>query len=94
MTLEDIGDGNDALFCMTNLTGVNGSAIGDWYFPNGTAVFSTHNDSEIHKTGGEMAVRLNRRRGGEEGIYHCEIADSMDVNQSIYVGVYNTSTGE
>ena len=94
MTLGDIGDGNDALFCMTNLTGVDGSVRGDWYFPNGTAVFSTHNNSEIHKTGGEMVVRMNRRRGGEEGIYRCEIPVSMNLNQTIYVGVYTASSGE
>ena len=33
-------------------------------------------------------VRLNRRRGGEDGIYRCEIPDSMNVNQNIYIGVY------
>ena len=94
VTLEDIGDGNDALNCKTNLTGVNGSVRGDWYFPDGTRVLSTNDDSEIYGTRGEMAVRMNRRRGGEEGIYHCEIPDSMNVNQTIYIGVYNTSSGE
>ena len=43
-----------------------------------------------------MEVRLQRGRGGEEGIYHCEIPDAMNVTQTIYVGVYpaNTSAGE
>ena len=91
VTMENIGEGNDALLCMTNLTSVNGSVRGDWYFPNGTTVFSTQ---EIPKTGRQMVVRLYRRRGGEEGIYHCEIAESMNVNQTIYIGVYSTSTGE
>jgi len=39
-------------------------------------------------------VRLNRRRGGEDGIYRCEITDSMNVTQTIYIGVYTASTGE
>ena len=41
-------------------------------------------------------VGLNRRRGGEDGIYRCEIPDSANVNQTIYIGVYtaNSSTGE
>ena len=104
MTLEDIGEGNDALFCMTNLTGVNGSVRGDWYFPDGTRVFSTHNDSDIYGNRDQMMVRLNhrdemvvrmkRREGGVEGIYRCEIPDSMNVNQTIYIGVYTTNTGE
>ena len=92
MTLTDIGEGHDALLCITN--GVNGSVRGDWYFPDGTRVLSTPNNSEIHRTRDQMAVRMNRRRGGEEGIYHCEIPDSMNVNQTIYIGVYNTSSGE
>ena len=37
-------------------------------------------------------VALNRRRGGVEGIYCCEIPDSMNVTQTIYIGVYTTST--
>ena len=87
--MEDIGDGNEALLCITNLTGVNGSVRGDWYFPNGTRVLST-----LHRTRDQMAVRMNRRGGGEEGIYHCEIPDAMNVNQTIYIGVYSTSSGE
>ena len=41
-----------------------------------------------------MKVLLQRRRGGEEGIYHCEIPDAMNVTQTIYIGVYSASTGE
>ena len=92
--MEDIGEGNDALLCITNLIGVNGSVRGDWYFPDGTTVFSTHNDSDIYGTRGEVVVHLYRKRGGVEGIYHCEIPDAMNVTQTIYIGVYNTSSGE
>ena len=81
MTLEDIGDGDAALLCMTNLTSVNKSVRGEWYFPNGTGVFSTHNDSEIHSS-------------GVNGIYRCEISNAMNVTQTIYIGVYNTNSGE
>ena len=59
----------------------------------------------FYRTRGQMVVRLNRRRGGEDGIYHCEIPDSVNViqcdsastNQTIYIEVYtvyNSSTGE
>ena len=37
---------------------------------------------------------MNRRRGGVEGIYRCEIPDSMNVTQTIYIEVYSISTGE
>ena len=39
-------------------------------------------------------VRLQRRRGGVNGIYHCEIPGAMNVNQSLYIGVYTNNTGE
>ena len=39
-------------------------------------------------------VVLQRRRGGVDGIYRCEIPDSMEVTQTIYIGVYTTGDGE
>ena len=39
-------------------------------------------------------VLLQRRRGGVNGIYRCEIPDAMNVNQFLYIGVYTNSTGE
>ena len=102
VTLEDIGEGRNALFCITNqtaccrtpYTGINGSALGNWFFPNGTRVPGSGRWWDIHRTRGQMVVRLHRRRGGEEGIYHCEIPDAMKVIQTIYIGVYSASTGE
>ena len=99
--LEDIGEGDDALLCRTNLTaccqsddtGGNASGNANWYFPNGTGVFS-YGMSDIYRTRGQMVVRLNRRRGGVEGIYYCDIPDAMIVIQTIYIGVYSACTGE
>ena len=100
--LEDIGEGDDALLCITNQTaccrpsssGVNVSVLGNWFFPNGTRVSGLSNQSDFHTTRGQMVVRMNRRRGGVEGIYRCKIPDAMNVNQTIYIGVYSASTGE
>ena len=102
VALEDIGDGDDALLCVTNLTaccrppytGVNGSVIGNWFFPNGTRVPSVGKQWDFNRKRGQMVVRLNRQRGGVEGIYRCVIPDSMNVNRSIYIGVYSASTGK
>ena len=99
MTLEDIGEERDALLCITKFTACcipsytseNGTALGNWFFPNGTRVPSK---GDIYRNRGQMVVRLNRIRGGEEGIYHCEIPDAMNVIQTIYIGVYTASTGK
>ena len=92
VTLEDIGEKDDALFCINNWS----ISRRNWFFPNGTRVPSSNNKWDFYRTRGEMVVELNRRRGGEEGIYYCEIIDSMNVTLTIYIGVYtaNTSTGE
>ena len=97
VTLEDIGKGGDALLCITNLTACcrsGGNALGNWYFPNGTIVPSSGVGWDIYTTKDYMVIRMNRRRGGVEGNYHCKIPDAMNVIQTIYIGVYSSSTGE
>ena len=97
VALEDIGEGVDALLCKTNLVACcirpytgNWFALGGWLFPNGTRVSSF---GDFYTTRGQMVIYLNRRRGREEGIYRCAIPDSLNVTQTIYIGVYTTSTG-
>ena len=105
VTLEDIGEGDDALFCVTDNTAccardqVPGHGIlGDWYYPNGTGVANYYNGQYImwdfYGNRGPSVVRLNRRRGGVTGIYHCEIPDAAGVDQTLFVGVYTAGTGE
>ena len=103
VTLEDIGEGDNALLCITDLTAccrrpytdsIGQSAVGNWFFPNGTRAPSSGLQWNIHRTRGHMNIALHRREGGEEGIYHCLIRDAMNVTQAIYIGVYIASTGE
>ena len=49
---------------------------------------------DFHRTSGWMVKLLQRRRGGVDGIYHCEIPDKTGVIQNIYIGVYSANTGE
>ena len=98
VTLEDIGEDDTALLCMTNLIAcclppyTNSSALGNWYFPNATRFFSRN--WYIYRTRGQMVVYMRRIGGGENGIYRCEIHDSMNVKQNIYIGVYTAGSGE
>ena len=98
VTLEDIGEDDDALLCLTDRTACcrppASNTTGNWHFPNGTRVPSSGAQSDFHRTRGQMVVRLNRRKGGATGIYSCEIPDAMNVNPTIYIGVYSASTGE
>ena len=105
VTLEDIGEGEDGLHCRTDITDCcrppyTNNAIGNWFFPNGTRVPSGGSQRDFYRTRGQSAVRLHRRRGGEDGIgiYRCEIpvpqSDAEDATQTIFIGVYNASTGK
>ena len=94
LSLGDIGENDTALICKTNQTACFSDPIGNWVFPNGSKFHSKADQYNLYETGGEMMVLMHRRRGGEDGIYHCEIADSTNNTQNIYIGVYNTSTGE
>ena len=95
--LEDIGEGDDVLFCITNYTACcqpDGTVFANWFFPNGTRVPSSAHQWDFFRTRGQMVVHLHRRRGGVEGIYRCEIPDAMNVTQAKYIQVYSASTGE
>ena len=101
VTLEDIGEKNASLLCMTNLTACcrhpyseNGSSLGNWFFPNEARVPSCNFSSDLYRDRGQMVVRMKRRRGGEEGIYHCKIPDAMNVLQTVYIGMYTANSGE
>ena len=103
MTLEDIDGGYDALLCLTDLTAccrppytdsIGVSALGNWFFPNGTRVPSPGVPWDVYRSRGQMMVLLQRRRGGVTGIYSCVVPDAMYVSQTMYIGVYTASTGE
>ena len=96
VALEDIGERDDDLDCISNQTICNQTCKTNWFFPNETRVPSRNATWDFYRTRGQMVVRLNRRRGGEEGIYRCEISDSKNATHTVYIGVYttNTSTGE
>ena len=106
VSLEDIGEDDTALLCLTDLTvccktpytGIIGYAVGNWFFPNGTRVVSnttkTGEQWEIFRTRGQHFIYLHRRRGGATGIYRCTIPDGAGVHRNITIGVYTANTGE
>ena len=106
LLLENIGEGGNALLCITNNTAccsraqVPGEGIlGNWYYPNGTVVpnLLINNQSlqwGFYRNRGPRVVRMHRRRGGVTGIYRCEIPDANGVYQRMYVGLYTGNTGE
>ena len=103
VTADDIGEGDNALRCMTDNSSccrppytesIGPRALGNWFFPNGTRVPSSGVQWDFHRTRGHMVVLLQRRRGGEDGVYRCVVPDKEGNDQSTYIGVYTAGMGE
>ena len=99
--LDNIGESPNSLRCLTenrmccaHAQSPGGAVLGDWYYPNGTGVANSGLQWEFYRNRDQSVVRLNRRRGGVTGIYHCVIPDTTGVDQTMFIGVYTADTGE
>ena len=98
VTRTDIGTGSAALLCTTTYSPccTNFQNPGtQWYFPNGSQV---QNNGGLpyyrhRNTGGTVLLHRNPE-GTTTGIFHCDIPDASGVLQSMFVGIYDSGTGE
>lgn len=90
VVIRDIGyDESNALICHTDHSPDNGSSGGNWFAPSMT-------DSIIgfQKSREPYMIRLQRLGGAPaEGIYYCEIEDSINRNVTLNVGLYQYGNG-
>ena len=63
--------------------------VGDWYFPDGTAVTRGTNTGPIFRTSSAEQVRLGRMSGVVEplGAYECRVPDSSGVLQVAVINI-------
>ena len=108
VNITDIGTGSAALHCTTTLRGCcyAGPPPGThWYFPNGSRISNTNTlpyyrsrtDGQRFPVGISPGGTVLLHRNPEAtttGIFCCEILDATGAFQSIYVGIYTTTTGE
>ena len=85
-----IGEGvNNSLHCVTdymNCCNSSGSGMGNWYDSRGMEVSEqADRDSDSYVTRGDGVVYLNLRRGGQSGMWRCDIPDNSGHTQSIYI---------
>ena len=92
-----IGEGvNSSLHCVTDYMNCcnSGSSKGNWYDPRGMEVSEqTDGDSDSYVTRGDGVVYLNRRRGGQSGMWRCDIPDNSGHTQSIYIYTGTRTSG-
>ncbi len=97
VSLDEIGEGADALICLTNSLSCceerdNETTDGMWYFPD----LNHGSGHDVYITRGPGVVRLHRKRNSmlQAGLFHCEIPDARGMDQRIYIGVYPDTEGE
>ena len=93
--LSDIGEGSNALFCLTDRRNCcsteAGLNRGGWRFPNDTSVSLDDTLLNFYRIRGYSSVRLNRMSDAvaPTGIFTCTIpTDQSETNTNLYIGVY------
>ena len=93
--LSGIGEGSNALFCLTDRTQCctteAGDARGGWRFPN-SSITSDNANLSFYAIRGYSSIRLNRRSAAvaPTGIYVGRLPDeATGSGKNLYIGVYD-----
>ena len=96
MLLSDIGEGSNALFCLTNRTQCctpeAGLKKGGWRFPNDTSVILNDTNYHFYRIRGYSSVSLNRKSEamGPTGTFMCRIPNNQSVeNMNLSIRVFS-----
>ena len=95
--ITDIGEGDNALLCFTDLvqccndrdTPNEVGALGEWLFPNGYAVGTESQGGGFYVDRGPGVVRLNQRNDvtSPTGQFCCELPDATSINTRICINI-------
>ena len=99
MLLSDIGEGSNALFCLTDRTQCctteAGDARGSWRFPNGSLVNRDDADLSFYAIRGYSSIHLNRRSDvvAPTGIFICRLPDeATGSGMYLIIGAYDDAS--
>ena len=104
VNIQDIGAGTNALFCLTDRMHCcrkrDGGASGEWYLPGesdpipGASSATDRDTFRKQRWTSVVALIHNNNPTTPLGLYRCEVMDSNNITQSVYVGVYGANGGE
>ena len=105
VNITDIGTGSAALLCTTTYRPCcfSGNPGTHWYFPNGSRVdryntlpYYRNRTDTGHPFNYPIGIVLLHRNpeATTTGVFLCEIPNANGIFQSLYVGIYTTTTGE
>ena len=64
------------------------ASLGEWYYPNGTALDYDPGGATFRRNRGLMNIRLWRRHTPtERGRFRCEVPNAQNVTQIVYVNI-------
>ena len=91
---SNIGEGhNDSLHCVTDNSDCS-NGEGNWYNATGEVEQGSDRNNSLYVTRGSRVIYLYRRRGGESGMWRCEVPDSNGALQNIYIYLGTHITGD
>ena len=96
VTRTDIGTGGAALNCTTTYSPCCSSENPDtqWFLPDGSQVVN-NGGLPYYRNRDTGTVLLHRNpQGTTTGIFRCDILDASGVLQRMFVGIYDSGTGE
>ena len=94
MLLSDIGEGRNALYCLTDRPQCCSDEAGDrrrglWRFPGGVNV-GGDSGAVIYSRRSFSSISLNVRGGSTTGLYTCMIPDAGDVTRTLSINIENS----
>ena len=92
--LSDIGEGSNALYCLTDREeccsdAAGGRRLGLWMFPSGGDV-GGDSGAVIYSRRGFSSISLNVRGGMTTGLYTCLIPDAGGVTRTLSINTQNS----
>ena len=99
VTITDIGEGDMSLYCITDRSECcrisDRGESGNWFLPGQDSAVEGTSSANFSRRREPRAVILSRRNNPVVpiGLYHCEIPDSGNMIQSLYIGVYANEEG-
>ncbi len=89
--ITDIGEGDNALLCVTDSTNCCNAPplAGEFYYPDNSTVGVRASGDSFYRNRGDQLIRLNRRNGATSplGRYRCDIPDASGTTRSVYINI-------
>ena len=98
VSLTDIREGNNALFCLTDkldccVGEIDGVSAGEWYLPGqtdpvvGSDVSGGSEDFTRSRRSSAVLLNCKSNAVGPTGLYRCVVPDRSGVDRELYIGV-------